>query len=145
MCIRDSLNRMKTQFGQSSNVPKRFFQMLRVTVQKMPFILTGHFGIFGFFSSCFSVMMPALYGNHLTNSPRPRVFTARPNLRHLCHLDNQPSQIGSHALHCAVLNNIVWHKEMVPCLRLHGINRPCLLYTSPSPRDGLLSRMPSSA
>ena len=25
---------------------------------------------------------------------------------------------------------------------LHG---PCLLYTSPSPRDGLLSRMPSSA
>ena len=25
------------------------------------------------------------------------------------------------------------------------IVRPCLLYTSPSPRDGLLSRMPSSA
>ena len=24
-------------------------------------------------------------------------------------------------------------------------NLPCLLYTSPSPRDGLLSRMPSSA
>ena len=26
-----------------------------------------------------------------------------------------------------------------------AINRICLLYTSPSPRDGLLSRMPSSA
>ena len=26
-----------------------------------------------------------------------------------------------------------------------GILRACLLYTSPSPRDGLLSRMPSSA
>ena len=26
-----------------------------------------------------------------------------------------------------------------------GLNVPCLLYTSPSPRDGLLSRMPSSA
>ena len=26
-----------------------------------------------------------------------------------------------------------------------GLNFPCLLYTSPSPRDGLLSRMPSSA
>ena len=25
------------------------------------------------------------------------------------------------------------------------INKVCLLYTSPSPRDGLLSRMPSSA
>ena len=28
---------------------------------------------------------------------------------------------------------------------LIGIGMPCLLYTSPSPRDGLLSRMPSSA
>src|SRR5665647_432784 len=26
-----------------------------------------------------------------------------------------------------------------------GEYKPCLLYTSPSPRDGLLSRMPSSA
>ena len=26
-----------------------------------------------------------------------------------------------------------------------GVNTTCLLYTSPSPRDGLLSRMPSSA
>ena len=26
-----------------------------------------------------------------------------------------------------------------------GYPQPCLLYTSPSPRDGLLSRMPSSA
>ena len=26
-----------------------------------------------------------------------------------------------------------------------GLMHPCLLYTSPSPRDGLLSRMPSSA
>ena len=26
-----------------------------------------------------------------------------------------------------------------------GQNSACLLYTSPSPRDGLLSRMPSSA
>ena len=28
---------------------------------------------------------------------------------------------------------------------IHEVNRTCLLYTSPSPRDGLLSRMPSSA
>ena len=27
----------------------------------------------------------------------------------------------------------------------NGKSAPCLLYTSPSPRDGLLSRMPSSA
>ena len=30
-------------------------------------------------------------------------------------------------------------------VRIHGELYPCLLYTSPSPRDGLLSRMPSSA
>src|SRR5664279_3744295 len=30
-------------------------------------------------------------------------------------------------------------------LRLYALCAPCLLYTSPSPRDGLLSRMPSSA
>ena len=36
------------------------------------------------------------------------------------------------------------HKEMVKQWR--GVKqRSCLLYTSPSPRDGLLSRMPSSA
>ena len=29
--------------------------------------------------------------------------------------------------------------------RLSGTTPDCLLYTSPSPRDGLLSRMPSSA
>ena len=28
---------------------------------------------------------------------------------------------------------------------VHGGSLACLLYTSPSPRDGLLSRMPSSA
>ena len=27
----------------------------------------------------------------------------------------------------------------------YGMTEACLLYTSPSPRDGLLSRMPSSA
>ena len=33
--------------------------------------------------------------------------------------------------------NILWQKN--------SWDQPCLLYTSPSPRDGLLSRMPSSA
>ena len=31
------------------------------------------------------------------------------------------------------------------CFNQLGLARDCLLYTSPSPRDGLLSRMPSSA
>src|SRR5665647_2001921 len=33
----------------------------------------------------------------------------------------------------------------LPRGRVIEIYGPCLLYTSPSPRDGLLSRMPSSA
>ena len=35
------------------------------------------------------------------------------------------------------------HSGNLPTLVKNGYN--CLLYTSPSPRDGLLSRMPSSA
>ena len=31
------------------------------------------------------------------------------------------------------------------CVAGEGVFQNCLLYTSPSPRDGLLSRMPSSA
>ena len=34
---------------------------------------------------------------------------------------------------------------VVPTPQYDGWHRGCLLYTSPSPRDGLLSRMPSSA
>ena len=33
-------------------------------------------------------------------------------------------------------------EQIQSCIRL---DKTCLLYTSPSPRDGLLSRMPSSA
>ena len=35
----------------------------------------------------------------------------------------------------------LWHFSMT----ITSISNACLLYTSPSPRDGLLSRMPSSA
>ena len=39
------------------------------------------------------------------------------------------------------------HQTSIRWLKWQGFNfsKPCLLYTSPSPRDGLLSRMPSSA
>ena len=39
------------------------------------------------------------------------------------------------------INEIADQKVDLP----HMLPNPCLLYTSPSPRDGLLSRMPSSA
>ena len=40
------------------------------------------------------------------------------------------------------LNGAITPEEVVACMI--GV-KVCLLYTSPSPRDGLLSRMPSSA
>ena len=36
-------------------------------------------------------------------------------------------------------------KDQVASKKLNTVCEDCLLYTSPSPRDGLLSRMPSSA
>ena len=36
-------------------------------------------------------------------------------------------------------------QKAIDFLKANGINNICLLYTSPSPRDRLLSRMPSSA
>ena len=51
-----------------------------------------------------------------------------------------PINIGS----CARVGaNTVVLKDVPPYATMVG--NPCLLYTSPSPRDGLLSRMPSSA
>ena len=47
----------------------------------------------------------------------------------------------------AVSNQIVADDVFVGSYRQRSVdgNNSCLLYTSPSPRDGLLSRMPSSA
>ena len=44
-----------------------------------------------------------------------------------------------------VRHEIVHNKHVVDSLKKIGAIFVCLLYTSPSPRDGLLSRMPSSA
>ena len=37
------------------------------------------------------------------------------------------------------------NREQIAWVENAGVENACLLYTSPSPRDGLLSRMPSSA
>ena len=43
------------------------------------------------------------------------------------------------------LNRIRYIKRLFKRYETTGELKTCLLYTSPSPRDGLLSRMPSSA
>ena len=42
-------------------------------------------------------------------------------------------------------NNYTELGDPTVAIHVDGMYTPCLLYTSPSPRDGLLSRMPSSA
>ena len=49
---------------------------------------------------------------------------------------------GAHAHHMPELG--ITKAAVVPAMD-QPLVEPCLLYTSPSPRDGLLSRMPSSA
>ena len=43
------------------------------------------------------------------------------------------------------LEHIPLTRYLMAVLLIGGMLSYCLLYTSPSPRDGLLSRMPSSA
>ena len=51
-------------------------------------------------------------------------------------------------LRAGLMDHLMDRKTVVCDLPRHpkcGLSIDCLLYTSPSPRDGLLSRMPSSA
>jgi hypothetical protein len=49
-------------------------------------------------------------------------------------LDNRPRPNGSHALHCAVLNNIVWRKKLAllpRAIKLQGYKAARLAQTAP--------------
>ena len=52
--------------------------------------------------------------------------------------ENRSLELGCEGIH---KNQDKW----MPCKNEKELHIYCLLYTSPSPRDGLLSRMPSSA
>ena len=67
-------------------------------------------------------------------------------------LQGQPvGQLRGSQVYCMVghyvgeLKNGVILDKNFNCGNTRARNNVCLLYTSPSPRDGLLSRMPSSA
>ena len=69
------------------------------------------------------------------------------------HIDSKTMQIhhGKHhagyttKLNAAIAGTDLEGKSIEEILKNLDMNNSCLLYTSPSPRDGLLSRMPSSA
>jgi hypothetical protein len=114
------LNQIKAQFAQYGNVTKRFLQMSRTAVQKMPVVLTGHFGNFGSFDKLFSCHDPVSSWKSPDQFNMFKGFYGAAGSQPALPLDIQPRPIGSHALHCAVLNNIVWHKKLALCPRLQG-------------------------
>ena len=61
--------------------------------------------------------------------------------------NDQKESRAKHGLYRALIYNMIEgvSKGYTKELELVGVGYRCLLYTSPSPRDGLLSRMPSSA
>ena len=77
-----------------------------------------------------------------------RVFNDVIDLLWAMNIGWTPDILGSVGENCIkVPVSSLWYTD--PC-RKQFVERsihlpPCLLYTSPSPRDGLLSRMPSSA
>ena len=62
------------------------------------------------------------------------------NLSNLCSKKNSNSKVILN-----FKNKELYCKKCGCKLHRNGKTKTCLLYTSPSPRDGLLSRMPSSA
>ena len=63
-------------------------------------------------------------------------------------IDDYSQKLGTILKYVEQLNEVVTDdvEPMAHAVELKNVFREdCLLYTSPSPRDGLLSRMPSSA
>ena len=59
--------------------------------------------------------------------------------------ENVKLDIPSNIVISAEDNTLAYYTIENTELKKVDLDIPCLLYTSPSPRDGLLSRMPSSA
>ena len=70
-------------------------------------------------------------GHSFPDRPLPMEFDQRPDRPDIC-LGTDPAHTPEHLI-----------EALVEACR--ALSWSCLLYTSPSPRDGLLSRMPSSA
>ena len=73
---------------------------------------------------------------------------AGPGIRRFDSSDNPYTSGGGNAdgtLNLSFAGNAVLDLSAGDYVEAFDISKVCLLYTSPSPRDGLLSRMPSSA
>jgi hypothetical protein len=106
---------VKAQLSQSGDFAKQFLQMSCIAVQRMPVILTGYFGNFGSCDKLFSCHNPVSSWKSPDQFNMFKGFYSAAGSQPALPLDNQPHPIGSHPLHCAVLNNIVWHTKLALC------------------------------
>ena len=67
-------------------------------------------------------------------------------------MTNNSNKVAYDEVFASLEKHNKWFEDSIPLIASENIPSPavreaiiCLLYTSPSPRDGLLSRMPSSA
>ena len=75
------------------------------------------------------------------------IFTLQKGLADMMNLDRYPTDVEGKisALCTAIMHEAVELQRTTNWKWWKTPTTFCLLYTSPSPRDGLLSRMPSSA
>ena len=150
MCIRDRTN-ADGLFIQPVIGPKKAGDFLSDVILESYDILIENY------------MKGALLASFSTYSrysgPREAVFTALCRKNYGCtHFIIGRDHTGVGNFYKGIKNNelfnrvgdigieIVYFNSREGYLRkIYPINKCCLLYTSPSPRDGLLSRMPSSA
>ena len=75
-----------------------------------------------------------------------RLFEIAPEVRSLFPQDLKEQKVKLMAMLSTAVSNLHKLDTILPAVKdLGARHKGCLLYTSPSPRDGLLSRMPSSA
>ena len=105
-------------------------------------------------SSMRSSMIDDILRRDKTISPRPHQPNFNPDFHCPYSLSSETAAKGGQRIVKSFcfrpLTDVLIRKSNAPPGGIHfGSNSPlygaCLLYTSPSPRDGLLSRMPSSA
>ena len=105
-----------------------------------------HYTIFGSKGRIGSYLKKKLImdGNTVFSPPRKHYYIAHKNLGHVIYCNGVTSDFKYRSFdtiesHVCLLSFLLKNKNF------NSFNYICLLYTSPSPRDGLLSRMPSSA
>eukprot|EP01016_Furgasonia_blochmanni_P026909 TRINITY_DN28452_c0_g1_i1.p1 TRINITY_DN28452_c0_g1~~TRINITY_DN28452_c0_g1_i1.p1 ORF type:complete len:142 (+),score=23.55 TRINITY_DN28452_c0_g1_i1:64-489(+) len=141
MCIRDSINAeyMGTDFN-SFIVPLRFGPAGIVNLRKVSLPSFNNNTMSGFTGS----MHGALTLTHIVNKSKIHKSVFRDHEfggSAIAIIDGGEFSI----LECSFINNSALSNPDDHTLKISRLFYNCLLYTSPSPRDGLLSRMPSSA